>query len=81
MWKVIPSKAVSSRKDMPEADLVGCVLDQFVTCLTSSASFTPPPIMIRHRVGGVRSILSELALSGLDIIYMDSDVLRGQTLG
>jgi len=33
--------------------------------------------MIRHAVGGMRSIMSELALSGLDNIYMDSDVLRG----
>lgn len=37
--------------------------------------------MIRHTVGGMGSIMSEPALSDLDIIYMDSDVLRGQTLG
>jgi hypothetical protein len=90
MWKVIPSKTVAnalragaSRKDMPEVDLVGCLHNQIrhLTCPTSSASFTPPPIIIRHTVGGLRSTMSELALSDLDSIYMDSDVLRGQTLG
>jgi len=69
-------QSCSSRKDMPEVDLVGRVPNQI-----RHASFTPPPIMIRHTAGSMRSIMSEFALSGLNMIYMDSDALRGQTLG